>query len=41
MEVGGLSDRQEMGVGDVQEVVDKEHHVLEENVQARAAQVKV
>ena len=42
MEVGGQSDRQEMGVGDVQEVVDKEHHVLlEENVQARAAQVKV
>ena len=31
-----------MGVGDVQEVVDKEHHVLlEENVQAPAAQVKV
>ena len=42
MEVGGLSDRQEMGVRDVQEVVDKEHHVLlEENVQAQAAQVKV
>ena len=42
MEVGGLSDRQEMGVGDVQEVVDNEHHVLlEENVQARMAQVKV
>ena len=42
MEVGGLSDRQEMVVGDVQEVVDKEHHVLlEENVQVQAAQSKV
>ena len=32
MEVGGLSDRQEMGVVDVQEVVDKEHHVLLEDL---------
>ena len=32
MEVGGLSDRLEMGVGDVQEVVDKEHHVLLEDL---------
>ena len=36
MEVGGLSDRQEMGVGDVLEVVGEEYHVLlEENVQVK------
>ena len=32
MEVGGLSDRQEMVVVDVPEVVGEEHHVLLEDL---------
>ena len=32
MEVGGLSDRQEMVVGDVLEVVGEEYHVLLEDL---------